>query len=118
MYKAACAACHAAGAAGAPKTGDAGAWTARFKQGFDTLVKHAVEGFKGMPAKGGNPDLDPIMYVEALVGAETVDTIPLATVEAYLAAGQPKAVLPGATHKKPDVHPKIYTSPCRSLSPP
>jgi hypothetical protein len=22
------------------------------------------------------------------------------------------------TYKKPDVHPKIYTSPCRSLSPP
>jgi cytochrome c5 len=66
VYKAACAACHAAGAAGAPKTGDAGAWTARFKQGFDTLVKHAVEGFKGMPAKGGNPDLDPIEVARAV----------------------------------------------------
>ena len=36
------------------KTGDAGAWSARLRQGFDTLVKHAVEGFKTMPAKGGN----------------------------------------------------------------
>jgi cytochrome c5 len=66
VYKAACAACHAAGAAGAPKTGDAGAWGARLKQGFDTLVKHAVEGFKGMPAKGGNPDLDPIEVARAV----------------------------------------------------
>jgi cytochrome c5 len=66
VYKAACAACHAAGAAGAPKTGDAGAWGARNKQGFDTLVKHAVEGFKGMPAKGGNPDLDPIEVARAV----------------------------------------------------
>jgi cytochrome c5 len=66
VYKAACAACHAAGAAGAPKTGDAGAWSARIKQGFDTLVKHAVEGFKAMPAKGGNPDLDPIEVARAV----------------------------------------------------
>ena len=66
VYKAACAACHAAGAAGAPKTGDAGAWGARVKQGFETLVKHAVEGFKGMPAKGGNPDLDPIEVARAV----------------------------------------------------
>jgi cytochrome c5 len=60
VYKLACAACHDAGLAGAPKTGDAAAWGPRLKQGFDTLVKHAVDGFKGMPAKGGNPDLDPI----------------------------------------------------------
>jgi len=66
VYKAACAACHSAGAAGAPKTGDAGAWSARIKQGFDTLVKHAVEGFKAMPAKGGNPDLDPIEVARAV----------------------------------------------------
>jgi cytochrome c5 len=66
VYKAACAACHAAGVAGAPKTGDAGAWSARLKQGFDTLVKHSVEGFKGMPAKGGNPDLDPIEVARAV----------------------------------------------------
>jgi len=66
VYKAACAACHSAGAAGAPKTGDTGAWAGRLKQGFDTLVKHAVEGFKGMPAKGGNPDLDPIEVARAV----------------------------------------------------
>ena len=66
VYKAACAACHAAGAAGAPKTGDAGAWSGRLRQGFDTLVKHAVDGFKGMPAKGGNPDLDPIEVARAV----------------------------------------------------
>jgi len=66
VYKAACAVCHAAGVAGAPKTGDAGVWGARLKQGFDTLVKHAVEGFKTMPAKGGNPDLDPVEVARAV----------------------------------------------------
>ena len=67
VYKLACSACHATGAAGAPKAGDAGAWSARIKQGYDTLVKHAVEGYKGMPAKGGNPDLDPIEVARAMV---------------------------------------------------
>jgi cytochrome c5 len=67
VYKLACSACHATGAAGAPKSGDAGAWSARIKQGYDTLVKHAVDGFKGMPAKGGNPDLDPIEVARAVV---------------------------------------------------
>jgi cytochrome c5 len=65
-YKLACSACHATGAAGAPKTGDTGAWAPRIKQGFDTLVKHAVEGFKAMPAKGGNADLDPIEVARAV----------------------------------------------------
>ncbi|MFO0010788.1 MAG: c-type cytochrome [Betaproteobacteria bacterium] len=65
VYKLACAACHTPGVAGAPKTGDAAAWAPRIRQGYETLVKHAVEGFKSMPAKGGNPDLDPIEVARA-----------------------------------------------------
>jgi cytochrome c5 len=67
VYKLACGACHEAGVAGAPKTGDDAAWAPRVKQGYDTLVKHAVEGFKGMPAKGGNADLDPVEVARAMV---------------------------------------------------
>jgi len=66
VYKAACAACHATGAAGAPKAGDSAAWGPRIKQGFETLVKHATDGFKAMPAKGGNADLDPIEVARAV----------------------------------------------------
>jgi cytochrome c5 len=66
VYKLACGACHLAGLAGAPKTGDAGAWKPRLSQGYDTLVKHAVEGFKTMPAKGGNASLDPIEVARAV----------------------------------------------------
>jgi cytochrome c5 len=66
VYQAACAACHSTGAAGSPKVGDTAAWSARLKQGFDTLVTHAVDGFKAMPAKGGNPDLDPIEVARAV----------------------------------------------------
>jgi len=66
VYKLSCAACHATGAAGAPKIADSGAWGPRIKQGFDTLVQHAVGGFKAMPAKGGNPDLDPVEVARAV----------------------------------------------------
>ena len=67
VYTLACGACHTAGVAGAPKTGDAAGWKPRLAQGYDTLVKHAVEGFKTMPAKGGNASLDPIEVARAVV---------------------------------------------------
>lgn len=47
-----CSTCHQSGAAGAPVVGDQAAWAPRIDKGMDTLVKHAWEGFKGMPAKG------------------------------------------------------------------
>lgn len=59
VYSGLCIACHGSGAAGAPKLGDKTAWKPRIAQGFDTLVKHATEGFKAMPPKGGGADLDP-----------------------------------------------------------
>ena len=58
IYDQACFACHGTGAAGAPKLGDSGAWSARIDQGMDTLFDHALNGFKGMPPRGGRADLD------------------------------------------------------------
>src|SRR5471030_927699 len=46
VYTATCAACHGTGAAGSPKFGDAGAWSARIGQGYETLLKHAIEGIR------------------------------------------------------------------------
>ncbi len=66
VYQAVCAACHTAGVAGAPKLGDAGAWSARIAQGYDLLVTHAVNGIRAMPAKGGNPDLDDVEVARAV----------------------------------------------------
>jgi cytochrome c5 len=57
IVTAVCSACHATGALGAPKIGDKSAWGPRIAQGYKTLVKHANEGIRMMPAKGGNPDL-------------------------------------------------------------
>ncbi|MDO4434467.1 MAG: c-type cytochrome [Alysiella sp.] len=59
-----CIQCHAADSsiAYAPKITHNDQWSARIAQGFNTLVKHAIEGFTGsqggvMPAKGGAVDL-------------------------------------------------------------
>lgn len=58
VYESACAACHGTGAAGAPKFGDKSAWAKRIAQGNDTLFKHAINGFKGMPPRGGSSQDD------------------------------------------------------------
>jgi cytochrome c5 len=67
VFKSSCVACHGTGAAGAPKIGDAGAWSARIAQGYDTLVSHALMGIRAMPPKGGNPDLDDVEVARAVV---------------------------------------------------
>jgi cytochrome c5 len=67
VYTSTCAACHGSGAAGSPKVGDSGAWSARIGQGYETLLSHALKGIRGMPAKGGNPDLDDVEVARAMV---------------------------------------------------
>ena len=49
--------CHSAGLMNAPKIGDKDAWKPRIAQGYDTLISHAINGIRSMPAKGGNPAL-------------------------------------------------------------
>lgn len=53
VYAAQCAACHGSGAAGAPKLGDAGAWAARLKTGYEALLSSALQGKGAMGAQGG-----------------------------------------------------------------
>jgi cytochrome c5 len=66
VYDAVCTSCHAAGALGAPKFDSKGDWGARIGQGFDTLVKHAINGIRQMPARGGDPDLSDIEVARAV----------------------------------------------------
>lgn len=57
VFKAVCTTCHTAGVAGAPKFGNAGDWTPRVAEGYDTLLHNALNGKGGMPARGGtSPD--------------------------------------------------------------
>lgn len=59
VFEANCMACHGANSAvpGIPRITHKDEWAARIKQGKETLHKHALEGFKAMPAKGGNGSL-------------------------------------------------------------
>lgn len=57
VVKAVCSMCHAAGLMNAPKIGDKGQWAPRIALGYETLVKHAIDGIRTMPARGGNPAL-------------------------------------------------------------
>ena len=66
VYKAQCAACHAAGVAGAPKVGDAGAWSARIKTGYEALLNSALKGKGAMGAQGGG-DFDDVEIGRAVV---------------------------------------------------
>lgn len=126
VYKAVCAACHDSGAAGSPKTGDATAWAPRIGQGYETLVKHAVEGIRAMPAKGGNPDLDEVEVARAVVfmanqggakfkepevkaAAKTAEAAAPAA-EAPVAAAVPAAAAAAAMPAKADAAPAATVS--------
>lgn len=54
VVNAVCSACHGAGLMDSPKLGDKGQWAPRIAQGYDTLVSHAINGIRSMPARGGN----------------------------------------------------------------
>lgn len=67
VYKGVCMACHAAGVANAPKTGDRAVWAPLIKEGLPTLLADAIKGIRGMPARGGNPDLSDVEMARAIV---------------------------------------------------
>lgn len=99
-----CAACHASGAMGAPKIGDKSGWAPRLSQGYDTLVKHATEGIRMMPARGGNPDLSDtevaraVAYMANTAGASFKEPEPPveAPAEAPAAPAEAAAAAPAA----------------------
>ncbi len=88
VYSATCSGCHGEGVAGAPKVGDKKAWAPRIAQGFDTLVKHAIDGFTGkagtMPPNGGG----------------TYEPVEMARAVAYMADQS------GASFREPTTFPK------------
>ncbi len=102
VYTSVCAACHDTGAAGAPKVSDGGEWEKRLNdKGLETLVLHSINGFQGMPARGGNPSLTDeetsatVVYMLAEAGLTVEGTAPAAVAEAAAApeaAAEPEAV--------------------------
>jgi cytochrome c len=72
LYDASCKLCHGNDTMGAPKVGDASAWSAVMKKGMDKVLVNAIKGTGAMPPKGGNMDLsdaDIKEIVEYMIGA-------------------------------------------------
>ena len=67
VYQTTCAVCHTAGVAGAPKLGDRKAWAPLIEEGQEILTAHGYVGVRGMPAKGGKPDLSIEDFAAAVV---------------------------------------------------
>lgn len=57
VYREVCFACHAAGVANAPRFGDKKVWAPLIGEGQAVLTADAWVGVRGMPPKGGKPDL-------------------------------------------------------------
>lgn len=57
VYQQVCSACHGARVPGAPQLGDRGAWKKLFAEGQATVTAHGWVGIRGMPARGGQADM-------------------------------------------------------------
>jgi cytochrome c5 len=61
VYDASCKMCHGTGMGGAPRVGDKALWQGLREKGMDTLMGHAIDGYRGnrgyMPPRGGNASL-------------------------------------------------------------
>ena len=97
VVQAVCSACPGSGALGSPKIGDKAAWGPRIAQGYETLIKHAIEGIRQMPARGGGADLSDnevaaaIAYMANQSGAKFKAPEPAAAPAAEAPAADAKA---------------------------
>ena len=65
-YKAVCASCHGQAFPKSPQLGNKAQWAPLIREGQVTLTAHGYVGIRGMPAKGGQPDLTLEAFAEAL----------------------------------------------------
>ena len=57
VVRAQCSKCHQDGVGGAPRIGHREDWIPRMKEGLDSVVRSAINGHGGMPARGGMANL-------------------------------------------------------------
>lgn len=96
IVQAQCVKCHAAGVEGAPRIGDRSAWIPRLKQGLEPLVRSAIRGHGGMPARGGMADLTDPELRGAIV--YMIDQGAVAARPGHTSASAPDA-RPGGDHQ-------------------
>ena len=104
VFAAQCTTCHTAGLAGAPKIGDAEAWAARIKTGYDALLTSALKGKNAMGAQGGGDfsDLEigrAVVYMANKAGARFDEPKAAAPATAAAPAEAAPAAAPAAAAK-------------------
>ena len=109
-----CTTCHTAGLVGAPKLGDAEAWTPRIKTGYEALLHSALAGKGQMGAQGGGDYADleigrAVVYMANKAGAKFDEPKPpaagasaavagaVAMIAAPAAPSAPAAAIPAPT---------------------
>ena len=128
-----CTTCHTPGLVGAPKLGDAAAWAARIKTGYDALLHSALAGKGSMGAQGGGDFTDleigrAVVYMANQAGAKFDEpkapaaSAPTTTAQAPAAAPAPAAasapaVTAAAEPAKAEAAgavPALYTQMCQT----
>ena len=95
VFKAQCTTCHSTGAAGAPKVGDAAAWGARIRTGFEALVNSALNGKGAMPAQRGG-DFEDVEIARAVAYMANAGGAKFAEPQRPAATAQAAAAVTGA----------------------
>ena len=103
VFKAQCVTCHGAGLAGAPKFGDAAAWSPRISTGYDALLLSALKGKNAMGAQGGGDYEDieigrAVVYMTAAAGGKFPEPVAPAAgaASAPVAAAATASAIPAA----------------------
>ncbi|WP_372828302.1 cytochrome c5 family protein [Polaromonas sp.] len=131
VYAAQCAACHTTGVAGSPKFGDAAAWGARIKTGYEALLTSALKGKGAMGPQGGGDFEDAeigraVAHMANAAGAKFAEpqraaamaaapdsTAPAADVMAAVAAASKTPAAPAAAPvAAASAVPALYTQAC------
>lgn len=97
IVRAQCAKCHETGVGGAPKIGDRAAWIPRMKQGLDAVVRSAINGHGGMPARGGMANLTDAEMRSAVVYMFNTGAVAEKSPAPRSAAGQDYQIVEGMT---------------------
>lgn len=121
VFRAQCTACHTPGAAGAPKVGDAAAWSARIRTGFDALVVSALKGKGAMPPQSGGDFEDTeiaraVAYMANSAGAKFAE--PQRPAAAPQQAEAAPAASPAAVAAAPPAAPAAVAAPVAQAAAP
>jgi c(7)-type cytochrome triheme protein len=125
VYDKTCAVCHGTGINGAPRFGNAGDWQPRLAGGPAKLYQSALKGTaKGMPAKGGNPNLsdaDVKSAVDYMLAQVSAKAAPAKKEEAAAKAEKPAAAaapaVPSAPASAPAAAPAAPVAPATRAAP-